>query len=510
MLWLTLASLALADEGMWLPEQLPGMADTLTEMGLKLPPADLADPRSPVMASIVSLGGCSAAFVSPDGLIATNHHCVEGMLQYLSDETHDRSEDGYLAADTAGELSVGPTSRVSIVESITDVTKTMLRGIGPNTPDPARHRKLEDAEKRLVAECEAEPNRRCNVAKYYGGQTFRLVTRLELKDVRMVYAPPSSVGSYGGEIDNWEWPRHSGDFAFIRAYVAPDGSSVPFAEANIPYLPPHHLVVDTDGVQPDEFVMVAGYPGSTYRYRTARQLRFSRDIAYPDSVVDLERSIAMLHRHSADSKAAAVALSTAIFGLENVLKYQRGMLDNFANTPVVDRKAADWATLEAWVAETPKRSATFGPVLAELDAMQAETERSYAKDRAVGRLRWLDLFGVAHRSVRFASERPKPDLKREPGLQDRDVQRWTQRLERMQRSMWLPAEQELAARILADHAALPKDEQASALTEWVESQGGAEAAIKRLFTDPPLATVEGRLALAKASLSELRESTDPW
>ena len=508
MVWL-MVTLAWADEGMWLPEQLPSMEERLVEMGLEIPVADLADPASPVMQSIVSLGGCSASFVSPDGLIATNHHCVEGMLAYVSDETNDRVTDGYLARSRDEELWVGPTARVSVVESITDVTARMRQGINRGMPDTARHLKLEKARKALVAGCEDETHR-CRVASYFGGQEYRLIRRRELRDVRLAYAPPRSVGSYGGEIDNWEWPRHSGDFAFVRAYVSPTGEVADHAADNVPYAAPHHLTVNPEGVDEGDFVMVAGYPGSTYRYRTAREMRFSRDVSYPGSVERLEWMLAMLRDEVSTSEAAAVALHPMIFGLENGLKYRQGMLDNFAGTDVVDRKGREWGILEAWVAETPDRTRRFGPVLEELDRRQAQAEARYGREVVVGGLRYLDLLSVAHRSIRFAMERQKPDRKRDRGYQDRDVSRWKHSLKRMSKSMWLPADRRLFQRTLEQHAALPAEQQIEALSRWVTDRGGMDALLDTLFDEPALADETARLDLAEASLSELEASDDPW
>jgi len=327
---------------MWLPEQLPAMEDRLVEMGLRMPIADLGDPSSATMQSIVSLGGCSASFVSADGLIATNHHCVESMLSYVSDSDHDRVDEGYLAPRREEELWVGPTARVSVVESIQDVTDRFAR-IRPGMADAAAHRKRELLRKRLIDDCEDDTHR-CRVASFYGGREHRLIRSRVLRDVRLVYAPPRSVGSYGAEIDNWMWPRHSGDFAFLRAYVDPDGEVADHHEDNVPYQPPHHLPVAAEGVQDGDFVMVAGYPGSTYRYRTAREMRFSRDVVYPSSVERTKWSLAMLRDESASNADAAVALHPTIMGLENGLKYRQGMMDNFAHTDVVDQAVAAMST----------------------------------------------------------------------------------------------------------------------------------------------------------------------
>lgn len=239
-------SLATAGEGMWLPEQVPALG--LDEQGLELAAEQLSDPLKHPLGAIVSLGFCSASFVSEDGLIATNHHCVTSFLQYLSDADNPVFATGYAAATRADEPTLGPTARVRVVEKLTDVTDVVLGKVGRRTSDAKRHQRIDEATKTLVAECEAQPGRRCYVAPQFGGSTYRLIQTLELQDLRMVYAPPDAVGQFGGDVDNWMWPRHSADFAFLRAYVAPDGSPAPYADDNVPYQPPHHLEVATEGV----------------------------------------------------------------------------------------------------------------------------------------------------------------------------------------------------------------------------------------------------------------------
>ncbi|MCB9765858.1 MAG: S46 family peptidase [Alphaproteobacteria bacterium] len=499
---------ARADEGMWLPEQLPGLSDELAALGLELPPSQLADPAQDPLAAVVSLGFCSAAFVSEDGLIGTNHHCVSGYLSYLSDAANDRARDGYLAGSREEELWAGPAARLYVVESIEDVTDAVLRRVRPRTPDLKRREQVDAAKKALVAACEAQPNRRCRVASYYGGRTYRLITQRELRDVRLVYAPPYAVGSYGGEVDNWEWPRHAGDFAFLRAYVAPDGSTADHAPENVPYKPPHHLTVATEGVAPGDFVMVAGYPGSTYRYRSAAELRFHAETVYPRKVAVYTELVALLTEEAAKDPEAAARLSSPIDFVGNSLKYARGMLDNFEKSGVVARKEAEERALTAWV------EAHGGPhaeALAELAAIEEAERATWARDTVAGWLMWMpDLLGATHTAYRFAVEREKPDLKRDAGYQDRDLARARHRLEAMDHTLWLPADRRVMALLLRETQALPADARVPQLDAWLAAQGGVDAALERLYAAPALAGAEARLALLEMDRAAFEASDDPW
>ncbi|MBW2258583.1 MAG: S46 family peptidase [Deltaproteobacteria bacterium] len=356
--------LAGAEEGMWLPEQLPALGEELASLGLEVPPETLADPLGDPLGAVVSLGHCSASFISPDGLAITNHHCVEGYLRYVSDAEHDLGTTGLLAPSREVEAWAGPTARMWVVERITDVTSQIEQATrrlrGPRK-DAARALAVEAERKKIIAECEALPNHRCDVASFYGGQAYRLLSALEIQDVRLVYAPPLSVGSYGGDIDNWMWPRHAGDFGVIRAHVAPDGASAPHAADNVPYRPAHHLKVQPAGVNPGDFVMVAGYPGSTDRYRLATEFRHEVEALYPAHLRWSEDILVVLRDHAARDPEAAARLSAPIGWVENKKKYQEGILDNLEGVDLISHKTTIERDLDAWIAADPKRRARLGP-----------------------------------------------------------------------------------------------------------------------------------------------------
>jgi len=271
---------ALAEEGMWLPGQTPALGDKLKAAGLELSPADLGNLKAVPLNAIVSLGGCSASFVSPEGLVATNHHCVYGSIQYNSKPGQDYLTDGFLAKTYGDELPAAPGSRIYVIEDLRDVTAVMNKGITTKLSGLDRYNRLEANRKALIAECEKQANRRCDVRPYFGGQTYFLQQQLEIKDVRLVYAPAGGIGNFGGETDNWQWPRHTGDFGFYRAYVAPDGSSVPYAKENVPYKPKSWLKIADKPLREGDFVMVAGFPGVTQRHWTAAEVRHNFEQVY--------------------------------------------------------------------------------------------------------------------------------------------------------------------------------------------------------------------------------------
>jgi hypothetical protein len=192
--------------GMWMPSQMPGQAETLKSLGLGIDPALLSDPKSSVLGAIVNLNGCSASFVSKDGLVATNHHCSTLALQRNSTPQQNLLETGFLAKNRAEERSGGPGMRLTVLSSMTDVTAKVRPVLQSIVDDLARKHELDRLEKELVADCEkGRPGVRCGFVALYEGLRYFVIETLEIRDVRIVWAPAEGIGNFGGEVDNWRW-----------------------------------------------------------------------------------------------------------------------------------------------------------------------------------------------------------------------------------------------------------------------------------------------------------------
>jgi hypothetical protein len=417
---------------MWMPRQLASHADTLRRLGLELDPAALSDPLSSPLGAVVSLGGCSASFVSPDGLIITNHHCVQSALQYSSTPEANLVEDGYLARTRADEKWNGPSARVYVTQAFTDVTDQILGGLDAVGDDRKRFDEVESRKKALVAACEKDrPELRCSVESFFRGAEHHLIEQLQIRDVRLVYAPPRSVGSFGGDIDNWMWPRHAGDFAFYRAYVGKDGKPADHAADNAPYRPAHHLKLATQPLEKGDLVLVAGYPARTYRHRTAEEVVFAVEQWYPERIAFFDEYIAALRELSKQSEDLAIKAHTWIARFENAVKNYRGTLENLKRRDLVRSKQELEAELRAWIAADAARSASYGDVLDRMSAVNAEERRTYQHDSDFSRVGQPELMTAARIIVRMAEERGKPDAERDPEYQERN---WP-RLEASLRSM---------------------------------------------------------------------------
>jgi hypothetical protein len=492
-----------AEEGMWLPRQTPSIADPLKAAGLQLPAADLADLSKAPMNAIASLGGCSAAFLSPQGLVASNHHCVYGSIQYNSKPGRDLLTDGFLAKTLADELPAAPGSRIYVIEDLRDVTADMLKGVTPRTTGRARYDRLDANRKALITACEKQPNRRCDVRPYFGGQTYFLQQQLEIKDVRLVYAPAAGIGNFGGETDNWQWPRHTGDFGFYRAYVAPDGTSAPYSPQNVPFKSPAFLKIAEAGVKEGDFVMVAGFPGTTSRHATAAEAIHNFEVLTPlnqQLLADYSDTITKAVSGNADR---AIKYASIQKGIDNYKKKNLGEMAGADRIGLADRKRTDEAAFRAWVAADPARAKRID--VAALDALVAEANASAVDGARVATLNRAQLLSAARLLYRWSKEREKPDAARESGYQDRDRLFVEQRLTQIERR-FVP---EVDRKIL--EAALPEYRKADARRRNAAFEAKlAEIGIDRLYADTKLGDTPTRLSWLDQPAAAFEASADPF
>jgi hypothetical protein len=503
----------LADEGMWMPQQIPQLAERLRAMGFTGDPAAFADLTGQPMGAIVSLGGCSASFVSPDGLIVTNHHCVEGALQYNSTPERNLLKDGFLAKAREEELSNGPGARVFVTVSVQEVTEAITGKIGPKLTDRQRHDLIERRVKERTAACEAG-GLRCRVASFFEGLRYFEIGQLEIQDVRLVYAPPEGIGVFGGETDNWRWPRHTGDWSFLRAYVSTEGRPAPFSKSNVPYKPKHWLTVSPKGATPGELVFVVGYPGTTERHQTYAEVKATTEWSFPRTIRSYEEQIAILEGLAKQDKELAIKVAARLRGLNNGLTNRRGMLEGLVKGGILAKKQAQERALLDWIAADPGRQRDYGDVMPSLDALQAEEEKTRERDGALeSLLRSSSMLSAAHTIYRLSIEKAKKkDVDREPGYQQRDWSRIREAQERLQRSLDARIDRALLRHALARAALLPAEQRILALDERAglragqapaESEAAIEAFLDRLLAGTKLADKELRLGLLDKPTKEI-------
>lgn len=511
---LALSTPVLAVEGMWQPHQLPAIEARLKKAGIAVDPKQLAELTRYPMNAVVSLGGfCTASFVSPMGLIVTNHHCALGSIQFNSSAERNLIAQGFLAGTLGEELPAEPSLRVYVTESITEVSERVVKSLADDMDGLARFVAIDRAQKALVAECEQDPGYRCDVYVFHGGAQYFLVRQMQIRDVRLVYAPPAAIGNYGGEVDNWMWPRHTGDFAYYRAYVGPDGKAADFSESNVPYRPQSHLRLQPAGLKEGDFAMVAGYPGRTNLHRLAEEVAETAEWAYPQQIQKFRKSLALIEANTQGRPDAALKYASAVAGASNYLKKFEGTLAGFAKAGTLRAKVAEEAAILKWARKHEQATGLAGHAALRQQLAAQRTNRE--RDGWLQTLGSLSLYAAARDLVRLPVERAKPDAERQFGYQLRDEPRLEARLQQIDRRYDPQVDRALMAWVLGELIALPAAQRIPELDRWVTGGDGEPTAgllaqrLDALYAGTRIGDATQRSAWFKADAAEIAASTDP-
>lgn len=501
--------------GMWPPEQIQTQSEQLQKLGLAVDPALLADPTSPVLGAVLSLNGCSASFVSPDGLIVTNHHCAVRALEYNSQPDKNLLQDGFLAASRADERSAGPSARALLTLSIKDVTLEVRGALSKAKDDLSREAAYETQQKELVQRCEqARANVRCQLVSFYDGLKYALFERLELRDVRIVYAPPDGVGNFGGEVDNWRWPRHSGDVAFFRAYVDKEARPAAFAVDNQPYRPAHFLKVASTPLRPHDLVFVAGFPGRTSRLKTRHEVEDTINWYYPRRLQLFEEYLAVLEGLGSTDPVAKIKGNSWVRGFSNYRTKHRGELEGMQRAGLLEKKRAEEQAIVASIEQSAELSKKYGSAIKDIEAAFAEYEKTREADLELeGEISMPRLISAANRIVRMAEERARPDAERDPDYQQRNWTTLRDELSSLDKLYYRPLDEAVLKLALERAARVNAAERTPALARIVGNDASAARiaqAVSKLYETTRLADPKVRLELFdKATTQELRRSADP-
>jgi hypothetical protein len=505
---------AQADEGMWMPQQLPQVAKQLKAAGLKLDPATLTKLTEFPMGAVVSLGGCSASFVSPQGLVITNHHCVYNSVAVNSTPQRDLLANGFLAKTLAEELPAAPGSRIFVTEAVENVSSRIVTPEVAKLTGKARVAAMEKNQKALVAECEKDAGYRCTVASFYGGLEFYRIKQLEIRDVRLVHAPPAGVGKFGGDTDNWMWPRHTGDYGFYRAYVSKDGKAADFAKDNVPYQPKHVLKIAKEGVKEGDFIMALGYPGRTNRHRLPSEVAFTFDWNYPAFVKASGETLAVIERETKNDPAAKLKYAGQVAGVNNYYKNRKGMIASYEGSDILARKTAEHNALKAWVNGNAARKAEFGADIEAVEKLIAERDAGTRRDffLSYSTPRFLN---SARTLYRLANERVKPDAERKSGYQDRDMPRLNAAITGQDRTYVESVDKALVLNFLKQYNMQPAGEHNAAFDNALGIKPGMDeaalkAALDKAYAGSQLQNKDVRVAWLSKSPAEFQASNDAF
>ena len=364
------AVLSRADEGMWLIHLIEqGLAKNMQERGLQLDPNTLYDEEKGGLSdAVVSLAfGCSGSMISSDGLMITNHHCAYSDVHALSTPEHNYLEDGFWAMDRSQEAPVKGDG-IWFLKKVIDVTSEVqhLRdSIVPRGGGFAMRRVYSLIEGRYSKIFKGQGEVSCS--SMWGGNKYYMALYEVYKDVRLVAAPPVCIASYGGEVDNWEWPQHKGDFALYRIYTAPDGSPAKYSPENIPMKPSRTLKISTAGVQRGDFAMVIGYPGHTNRYASSYEVNHTETILNPVAVKIQGEQMKIIDGWMNLDPAVRLKYADYYFGLTNVQEIREGEIFCYDRFNVVEKKQEQEKKLQSWIMSDSLRAKRYGTLLRDLE-----------------------------------------------------------------------------------------------------------------------------------------------
>lgn len=357
----------------------------LKKAGLKIKTSDVYNPNGvSLVDALVRVGGCTGSFVSNEGLIITNHHCAFSSAAGASSKENDYITNGFLAKDKSKEIQTPIKCRITA--SYKDVSKEVLAGtenVDANERATIIAKNIKSIE---ATEQAANPDLEIEISEMFIGKAYTLFRYQQIKDVRLVYIPQRSVGEFGGESDNWVWPRHNGDFAFFRAYVGKDGKPAEYSEDNIPFTPKKFLKVNPNGVKENDFVFILGYPGRTYRHRPAKFLDHQNDYILPmvsewyDYQIDAAKQVAK------GDKELEIRLSTFIKRRANVTKNFKGKMQGMRRTTIIEDKKSQEAEMQKMIDANPELKKKYGTLFNDIDKLYAEIFATQKRDYYLGQL----------------------------------------------------------------------------------------------------------------------------
>lgn len=509
---------ARAEEGMFLPDAIDSLPlDKLTKRGLKLKPKDLYDPNGvSIKDAVVIVGGGTGEFVSPEGLLLTNHHVAFDALVSASTAEKNYGETGYTAMSRAGELPAEGYT-VSITQSLKDVTSEVLAGVTDGMSPADRTRAIQTKIRAMeAAGSNPDESLFMRVQPLNDGMWYYSFTYLVLRDVRVVYAPPKSIGFYGGDDDNFEWPRHCGDFTFMRAYVGADGKPAEYSPNNVPYKPKKFLPISMGGVKEGDLALVMGYPGSTRRYRESYSVAYNQDVNLPFQVDLFSNQIKIMEDAGKRDPALAVKLQSPLSDLNNTMKNYAGSVLAMRRENIVEKKRAAEAEFTKWINADAARKTKYGEILPNLEKAYAELNQTARRDLLVSQIFTAsDLLGITYFAQQIAADKEKPESEHNPALGSQGVARARAQIANTLSNRNATIERELLSFMLRKADELPANQKIPAIEKRFgqlqgEARRRAEEDFARAVVDSKrFSTAESLSGLFDLSLAQLREVREP-
>ncbi|MCX6160449.1 MAG: S46 family peptidase [Ignavibacteriae bacterium] len=501
-----------AQEGMWLLNQIDKL--DLNKKGLKIDVSEIYSKDNPSLyQAIIQLGGGTGSFVSGEGLIVTNHHVAYSGLQRASTKDNDYITNGFLARSRTEEIkALGYSARMLV--DMQDVTAEVLDAAKGITDPVERGMKIN---KKIAEMTEAlkkgKEDADVNIAEMFNGKQYVMFVYKLIKDIRIVYAPPLSIGNYGGETDNWMWPRHTGDFTFMRAYVSPDGKGKEYSAENVPYKPKVWLKAAKEELKEGDFTFILGFPGQTTRYRTSNSIEWNQNKNYPFSIKNFREIINLADELTKNDKDGEIKVANLKKGLANAMKNYEGKVTGMKKTNFLQKKIEFEKEFLGWVNADAVRKEKYG----DLFSRDAELYKTLAKTKDRDNIFNL-LQGLAGTQLNMAvqlyyikKELSKPENERQPGIDENTINNVVKGIEYNYANYYEPFDKALLIRTLKMASELPAEQRIKGLEYIFDDKSRtieqfADDAVK----SSKLSTAEFLKSLYKMPLTEIESLNDPF
>ena len=497
-----------AGEGMWIPLLLGLNEADMQAKGLQLSAEDIYSVnQGSLKDAIVRFGGgCTGEIISPEGLLLTNHHCGYGQIRNQSTLAQNYLRDGFWAMSREEELP-NPGLTATFVVRIEDVTEAVLAGLPADADEATRAAHVRRNSLQLEGTAVEGTHYEAEVRPFYDGNEYYLIVTEVFEDVRLVGAPPEAIGKFGGETDNWLWPRHNADFALFRVYSGPDGKPAPFAEGNIPLKPRHFLPISLDGVAEDDFTMVFGFPGQTQEYLPAAGVRMIQEVEDPIRVQLRGERLAIMNQYMRADEGVRLMYASKAAGVGNGYTKWKGRILGLKATGAVARKEARDAAFTARIAADPALQARYGNLLAEMEQTYAAlveplTAVTYFIEGGYS-LEWVPFVA---RAARMAGNWQGADAETQAALQD-ELAKYAQNFFK---GYHPPIDQDITAAMLRAYAeSLPADMQPEVVRMLVQDYQGDFEAFAEAFFARSAFVDSSRFAALMADFSPDKVQQDP-
>jgi hypothetical protein len=461
-----------ADEGMWFLMFIERLNHRdMQKMGLQLTAQEIYSINNHSLkdAIVQFNGGCTAEIISKDGLVLTNHHCGYDAIAELSTADKNYLKDGYWAENRAAEMK--PSSLfVRFFVRMDDCSKRILAKVNPQMSEAEREKAI--AAEMAVIEKENNEGGKYTVSvrPFFQGNEFYYFVYQDYKDVRLVGTPPESLGKYGGDTDNWEWPRHTADFSMFRVYADKEGNPADYSAGNVPLQPKHYLPVNMGGVKENDYAMILGYPGRTNRWLPAGGIEQNVKFAYPAWVEGAKTGMDNMKKYMDQSDALRLVYASKFAGTANYWKNRQGMIDALSKFETAKSKAVQEAKFDKW-AQKPANKAKYGTVVKNINAFYAMTNEKARHDNYLQQLLRTTFFGTISRTMgRQLDAYVKADAAKRaqlaPGILEMAGE--------MYKEMYLPAEKDLLAAQLNLYAAKSTGYAVAPMVEKLAKENGGD------------------------------------